>query len=136
MPPLTTRYVLLSLVSGAAWGLIGYVLASAAFRSAIWGAVLVSPAIGVVVGLSFRWIHGLSPTGRVFASLVSLYVAATLFGLALGFSDLARGSSRRFPVEVVLHAVPAVLWGLTFTGYFLILWPLAYLNHRLLAREL
>jgi hypothetical protein len=80
MPPLTTRYVLISLASGAARGLIGYVLASAAFRSAIWGAVLVSPAIGVVFGLSFRWIHGLSATRRVF-------VASTLFGLALGFSD-------------------------------------------------
>jgi hypothetical protein len=135
MPPLTTRYVLLSLGSGAIWGLIGYVLGASAFRSAIWGAVLVSPAIGVVVGLSFRWIHGLSPAARGFASLLSLYVAATLFGLAVGLSDLARGA-KRVPLEVVLQAVPAVLWGLTFTGYFLILWPLAYLNHRLLAREL
>jgi len=28
----------------------------------------------------------------------------------------------------------AFVWGLTFTGYFLVLWPLAYLNHSVVAR--
>lgn len=127
-------YVLLSLASGAVWGLIGYALGSSAFGSAIWGAVLASPLIGVVIGWSFRSIHGLSTTARVFASLLSLYMAVTLFGLAIGLADLARGGAHQIAAEVVLQAVPAALWGVTFTGYFLILWPLAYLNHRLLER--
>lgn len=136
MPPLSTRYVLLSVASGAAWGIAGYVLGVEVFRSAIWGAVFSSPIIGLVVGLVFRWLHRLPTSGRVFASLLSLYFSGTLFGLAVGFSDLVRlralGVTTIIPSGVVLQAVSGVLWGITFTGYFVVLWPLAYLNHHLL----
>jgi hypothetical protein len=141
MPRLTLAYLVLSVVSGAVWGAIGYLLGRPAFPALIGPAVLASPLIGLVVGICFRWIHRLSRSGKLFVSLVSLYAAAALFGLALGFADLARDipttpGASRIPSAVVLQAVFAVWWGLTFYGYFLILWPLAYLNHRLLRRTL
>jgi hypothetical protein len=33
---------------------------------------------------------------------------------------------------VVLHAVVGTWWGVTLTGFFLALWPLAYLTHTIL----
>ena len=72
-----------------------------------------------------------------FASLVGLYVAVSLFGLAVGVYDLATGDiEHRIASAVVIQAVLGVLWGVTFTGYVVILWPLAYLNHILLWRVL
>ncbi len=50
-------------------------------------------------------------------ALGDLYLGAFLFLWAAGI-DPVRG----------------VLLGLTFTGYFLVLWPLSYLNHALVAR--
>ena len=53
----------------------------------------------------------------------------------MGVHDwLGPGIPHRIPHGVMLQAVLAVLWGLTFTGYFVVLWPLAYLNHSLLGR--
>ena len=51
------------------------------------------------------------------AALGDLYFAAFLFLWAAGV-DPARG----------------VLFGLTFVGYLLVLWPLSYANHVLIAR--
>ena len=105
----------------------------------VWGAVVASPVIGLVVGLAFRWIHRLRGARRAVVSLHSLYAAAALFGVVVGFTDLARLlalDANVIPSAVVLQAIPAVLWGLTFTGYFLVLWPLVHLNHQLLGRVL
>ncbi|TMQ52315.1 MAG: hypothetical protein E6K74_12485 [Candidatus Eisenbacteria bacterium] len=58
----------------------------------IWGGVLVSPLIGILVGL----------------------VAARL---------------RKLPASaVILQSAVGFLWGLTFMGYIVVLWPLSYLN--------
>jgi hypothetical protein len=125
--------VLFSLLSGALWGGLAYVLGAAYMEKIIWGGVFASPLIGLVVGLLFRWTLGLGRWARVLGALLSLYFAATLFGLAVGLYDINRDSLHRIPSAVVLQAVAGVLWGITFTGYVVILWPLAYLNHRLLA---
>ena len=100
-------------------------------------AALVAPLIGLIVGLAFYWIHKAPRLGRVFGALLSLYVAAAMFGLAVGvFAGLRevppmRGATRNLPA-VVFNSVGATLWGLTFMGYVVVLWPLAYLNHALL----
>jgi hypothetical protein len=78
---------------------------------------------------------------RALLALVSLYVAAAFFGVAIGLYDVLAGVNSgsghaRIPSAVVIQSVLAVLWGLTFTGYVLILWPLAYLNHVFLATVL
>ena len=100
----------------------------------IWGGMLASPVIGVLVGLVVERLHGLSTPSRVVVSLADLYLAACLFGIAVGVYDLLTGINagpgwQRIPSAVVIQDVLAVLWGLTFTGYLLFLWPLSYANH-------
>ncbi|MGQ0720789.1 MAG: MOSC domain-containing protein [Candidatus Eiseniibacteriota bacterium] len=96
--------------------------------------MIASPLIGVAVGVGFRWTRGLGTAPRVLASLLSLCVAATLFGLAVGLFDLASGAPRRVVSEVILQPVPAVLWAVTIGGFFLFLWPMSYASHALLDR--
>ena len=128
-------YVLGSTLSGVLWGAIAYALGSSWLGPGLPGALVAAPVVGLTVGLAFAWIHRVSRGWRVLAALLSLYCGATLFGLAVGVADLLRsGGASRMPVETVLQAVPAVLWGLTFTGYVLFLWPLAYWNHAVLGR--
>ena len=134
-----TRRDGISLACGFAWGGIAYVLGSGALDRLIWGGVLVSPLIGLAIGRVAAWLRPSSwlgsKLGRAFASVVGLYAAVSLFGLAVGVYDLATGDIRnRIASAVVIQAVLGVLWGATFTGYFVILWPLAYLNHALLWR--
>jgi len=73
----------------------------------IWGGVLVSPLIGVLVGLTAARLHKLPAGGRAFVSLVGLYGATFLFGLAVGLGDLATGVNRgegshRIPGAVIM----------------------------------
>jgi hypothetical protein len=87
------------------------------------------------VGTAFLWRADSRPVIRWQLSLLSLYVGATLFGIASGVYDLiAFDHTRRIWSALVIQTVLGTLWGVTFTGYILILWPLAYLNHWLLLR--
>ena len=136
-----TRRDWFSLASGCVWGGIAYLLARGALDRLVWGGIVVSPFIGLVVGRVAPWLRPSSwlgsKLGRAFASLVGLYLAVSLFGLAVGVYDLATGDiEHRITSAVVIQAVLGVLWGVTFTGYVVILWPLAYLNHILLWRVL
>ena len=135
MGPVTWGYVLLSLLSGIAWGGIAFLLGRRVTGPEFWGGLYASPLIGVVVGLAFRRIYRLPRAGRIVMSLVLLYCASALFGLGMGLYALARGAAYNTPAEIVVQDVYATLWGITFTGYFLMLWPLAYLNIHLLGRE-
>ena len=136
MRTISARYHLLSALSGAVWGLVAWLLWPRVSAPSPLAAVVVSPVIGVVIGVAFRWIHRARPRAQVVASLASLYAGASLFGLAVGVADLVRlrsaGATDVMAGEIVLQAVPAVWWGLTFTGYVIVLWPMAYWNHRLL----
>jgi hypothetical protein len=38
------------------------------------------------------------------------------------------------PGAVMVESVLAMLWGLTLSGYVVFLWPLAWMNHLLVAR--
>ena len=117
------------------WALFVYELAAPAMGPrAFWSGVLASPLIGVVVGLTFGRLRWQSRVGRALASLLGLYTAAFLFGIAIGIADLATGTGRN-PVETVLQVGLAMVWGVTATGYVLFLWPLAYLNFWLLWNE-
>jgi hypothetical protein len=124
----------LALLSGAAWGGIAWLVGARGLGSIVWGGVMAAPLIGLLMGLLSRPIVRLPIVARIFASLASLYAAALLFGLAVGLWDLARDVPGRDAGEVVLQAVLAVLWGLTFSGYVLLFWPLAYLDHSLVGR--
>lgn len=130
-----TKYLLLSSASGLAWGMLALGLGYGAFRGAIWGGLIASPVIGLLIGMvTLRW-RLASTAYRAILALLTLYVAGTCFGLSVGLYDwLARGVPNRIPHAVVLQAILAVWWGLTFTGYFVVLWPLAYFNHWILGR--
>lgn len=130
-----TRLLELSLVSGVVWGLIGLALGWTHLPAIVWGGVLAAPLIGLCVGLAVPGFERWSGWGRALHALLALYVAAALFGLGVGLWDLlARDISGRRPGAVVLQGVYGVLWGTTFTGYVLLLWPLSYANHALIAR--
>ena len=91
-------------------------------------------ANAIMGAATIRWCR-LSTSLRIAATLLSLYVAAALFGLGVGVYDwLAVDIPNRIPYAVVVQAVLAFLWGLTFSGYLVLFWPLAYLNHWLLDR--
>jgi hypothetical protein len=132
------RIIWLSLASGVVWAAIAIGLAGPWLRS-IWGGVLLAPFIGIAAGLASAAFPRDGGLRRALFSLVSLYTAAVIFGVGCGVYDVLTGQHvadgwRRLPSAPVIEAVLATLWGLTFTGAFIVLWPLAYLNHVLLAR--
>ena len=105
----------------------------------IWGGVILAPFIGFAAGFASALFPAQGRIRKALFSLVSLYVAAAMFGLGMGVYDLVTGQNsgdgwRRIPTAVVLQAAMATLGGLTFTGYFLMLWPLSYANHSMLSR--
>ena len=128
------RCVAVSAISGCIWAVIAYFLASELMGTIIVGGLLASPLIGIGVGLIYRRAYHKSLLARVGMSLVTLYVAAALFGMAVGIFDATRPIPSRHLGAVVLQSVLAILWGVTFTGFFLFLWPLSFVNHWLIGR--
>ncbi len=121
----------LSTLSGCGWGLVAYFIGHAAFGHGIWGGIVVAPLIGVLIGHFSKSIEEKSRPVQVVASLLDLYLAAICFAAATAVFDFAWGPREvPFPAALMQHVL-VVLWGLTFTGYFLVLWPLSFFNHRL-----
>ena len=129
------RYYWLSLLSGCAWAAVALLLASSTFGGLIVGGLIAAPFIGLLVSLLYRPAYRLPKVAQAFWALLTLYLAVALFGLAVGaFDAFCRHIPDRIGTgEVVLQAMWATLWGVTITGYVLLLWPLAFFNHRLLA---
>ncbi len=125
---------LYSFAAGAAWGGLGYLLGADAVGPAIWPGVVASPLIGLVVGLGIHpRFAGSTGGARWLWALASLYLGAVLFGLVIGVADeLAMAGSGRMPGAAIAETVVGVLWGVTITGFVLVLGPLAYLTHWLL----
>jgi len=131
----TGRHLLLSALCGAAWGLLAVFAAGPHGNENLWGGLVASPFIGLGIGAATRrWLR-LPVIARVFASLLSLTLAAAAFGLAVGLTDaFLRGGPRRDGLEVVYEWVIAFVWGLAMTGLVAAFWPLALANHEILAR--
>jgi len=130
--------VALSALSGCVWAVIASFVGKDI--NGLEGGLYASPVIGVIVGLLFQGFSRHSPLGRAILSLLGFYLAVTLFGLAIGITDFATGLQSgpgwsRKPVETVLQAIIGSLWGVTFLGWVLLLWPLAYLNFLIVERE-
>ena len=104
------------------------------FRKFIFGGLVLSPLIGIVIGLIYLPAYRFSKWIQALCSLVTLYVAASLFGFAVGLFDALGLIPNRAIGEVILENVIVSILGITITGYVLVLWPLAFLNHRLLKR--
>lgn len=138
---MTARRVVIGLVAGGLWGALAWAIGARAMGPAVMGGVVASPAIGALVALAFRDWPRFPRAWRVGLALASLYGSAVLFGLAVGLHEALRGlggpggaSAHRIPYAVVLQTILGTLWGLTLMGWFVPLWPLAYLTHRVLAR--
>jgi len=84
--------------------------------------------------------RGFLAYGRVRQALVALghlYLATYLFLLATGLWRVASaawvGAEPMAARLLVRDPLLGTVLGLTYTGYVLVLWPLSYLNHRLVA---
>jgi len=125
---------LLLLIIGVLWGALAWGLGARGLGPAVWAGVLLSLLIGLAVGAlmqpAFERFEGFR---RWLVALGTLYLGSTLFGLVVGIAESPRlgvGWSR-FP-EGILEGVGSVWWGLTLTGFLLVLWPLAYATHAFL----
>ncbi len=130
-----STYYGLSAMAGAAWGALAFVVSAGAFGDLIWGGVLASPVIGLVIGWVSRPMARWRLPFRILGSLVCLYLAAVLYGVSIGVADLVvLKSSDRIAWAVVAQSANAVLWGLTMVGWFVLLWPLCFATHWLLIK--
>jgi NAD/NADP transhydrogenase beta subunit len=133
------KAILLSAVSGCAWAWIAVLLLDRPIAGPVWGGLVVSPVIGALAGmLSIRFRSRSLPAQAVLA-LASLYGAVALFAAVAGLVDVlfaphAGSSLRRTPSAAIIESVLAIVWGMTLSGYVLFLWPLAWVNHNLIAR--
>ena len=127
------QYYWMSALCGCGWAGLAYLLSWGVFGFNIVGGLIASPFIGLLVGFIYLPAYRLPKVGQVFVSLALLYLAVALFGLAVGMYDAFwRAIPDRIQSEVILQSAMAALWGVTFTGYLLLLWPLAFFNHKLL----
>jgi hypothetical protein len=132
----TASYYLMSALAGCVWAILVYLISLGAMGSIILGGLIASPFIGLLIGFLYKPVYKLPKAGQVFMSLLTLYLAATLFGLAMGLYDAYRHDiPNRILSGVIIQSVLATLWGLTFLGYFVLLWPLSYFTHQLLGRR-
>ena len=142
-----------SLASGLVWAAIAWAVAYSvstvnssatdALRT-FAGGMVAAPLIGLVMGQISRHFSSYSTHRRAAVSLVGLYLSAYLFLLATGVphlitavlagTDLFAVRPGAAPVAYRLLIQDPLLGsivGLTLSGYVLVLWPLSYLNHRL-----
>ena len=105
---------------------------------AMWGGIVAAPLIGIAVGYCSRFFTEFGVIGRVVLTVITLYLsgflfffcaytAVTLFGALPPYASKSWG-------EVLTNSVAVPFWGLTWTGFVLVLGPLAYLNHSLVGR--
>jgi hypothetical protein len=123
--------VRLSAASGLMWGLIAWFIGYRVFGHRIWGGIVVAPLIGILIGRLSWPLHNKPRWVQIAGSLFYLYVAAACFAISMVlFSPVIGPRNVRLSAVLIEHVL-AVLWGLTFGGYALVLWPLSYFNHRL-----
>jgi len=121
----------LSAVSGLGWALIACFIGYRAFGYRIVGGIIMAPLVGVLIGHLSSPLQNKPRWVQIAGSLFFLYVAASCFAIGMAlFSPILGPRNVKFPAALI-ELVLAVLWGLTFGGYALVLWPLSFFNHRL-----
>lgn len=123
--------VRLSAASGLMWALIAWFIGYRTFNHRIWGGIVIAPLIGILIGCLSWPLHNKPRSVQIAGSLFYLYVAASCFALGMAlFSPVIEPRNVKVSAALIEHVL-AVLWGLTFGGYALVLWPLSFFNHRL-----
>jgi hypothetical protein len=141
----TNRPILYSFVSGCIRAAIGFAIAwsvspnrstpSEVIRL-FSGGLVAAPLIGVLEGVLSRNFSRLGQSAKIAVALTNLYLAIWLFLMAASVVRLLVGEvgwSRGFE-DLVSGPILGALWGLTYTGFALLLWPLSYVNHALVSR--
>jgi hypothetical protein len=124
--------VVVSAVSGLAWGaIVTFLLLEPQQRTTFGYGFLFSPAIGVLAGMIAGRFRDADVFSMATVSLLSLYLSATLYGL--GTALILRFIDPRHlgPVLTMALLFP---WTMTLGGFVFWMWPLAFLNHRFVAR--
>jgi hypothetical protein len=125
---LSARETFLHSVAGICWGGLVYLLGNKALGPGIWSGVLASPLIGLIVGRLMQPRFENSSTGvRWLTSLVTLYFAATLFGLVVGSWFWFAQTSNSRVLERCWEGLASTWYGCTL--FLPLLWPLAYFTH-------
>jgi hypothetical protein len=141
---MSRRVAALSLASGCIWGLVGFWLLddmTAPSDQSAWFGLIISPGIGLLMGLLAGRLDPRRFFWRVLYALAAVYVACGLFlditALISSFSG-SYASSVPAPLarlnlgSVVIGAVLGPVWLLTASGWAFILWPLSFANHLLI----
>lgn len=118
--------ILVSALSGLVWGATVLIVLGPDARATLGTGVVFAPVIGIAIGLVSIRFKDAPALPMAAISLTSLYLAAMSFGLG---TALMLGNGREFWVTTVLFP-----WAMTVGGFVCWMWPLAYLNHRVVAR--
>jgi hypothetical protein len=103
------------------------------------GGIVAAPVIGLLVGHIARRFSYLSRHQRFGMALADLYLATYLFLLATGVGHvvrdwIARGYVETLQRQLVVDPLLGTIFGLTYTGFVVVLFPLSYFNHVLIAK--
>jgi FtsH-binding integral membrane protein len=137
-----------SLVSGFVWiavaGAVAYGISPTSYSTrrtagAFAGGIVAAPLIGLLIGSISRRFSDLGGLPRLWIALGNLYFATYLFLLASGVGQVLHGWITERHVQtvqqvLVVNPLMGALWGLTYTGFVIVLLPLSYWNHALIGR--
>jgi hypothetical protein len=103
------------------------------------GGIVAAPVIGLLVGHIARRFLYLSHHQRFWVALADLYLATYLFLLATGVGHVVKGWIAGSYVEslqrlLVVDPLLGTIFGLTYTGFVVVLLPLSYFNHVLIGK--
>jgi hypothetical protein len=134
-----------SAISGIIWAGIAIVVVmvlggpGASLDRIAWayrGGVLAAPFIGIAVGFSSGMFRRAGFAGRASVAIITLYVATFLFLLAARGFAFAAGEMRHVSLtNIIFDCWNATIAGLTWSGFVVVLAPLAYVTHLLVSRR-
>lgn len=129
----------ISAASGLVWGLVGFWLVrDTNMAGGAWVGLTASPMIGLSIGASAMRARRRGPLSWAVFGLLNLYLAVALFATAVGLWHVTSGWGALPVLEsggrgtALLASVASALWGFTFSGWVLLLWPVSIANHLLL----
>lgn len=124
--------LIVALISGVLWGLLGSYVTHSIYGSLSWVAAPSGALIGYVVYRLCQRFYAKPIWALVPVAILSTFLAMALFGLTLGLVDLARGIPNRVAWAVIVQGMGVCLWGLLFMPFLWLLFPLSFGNHALI----